>query len=81
MAEGDTGVGASTAVKERVSVLYCVELYICRRSIGAKYQTQHLQPTDCLCKCVVAIIETIGLAWWNCHGEGKKPLKMHHRSY
>lgn len=66
---------------KRVSVLYCAGLYVCRCCIGAKYQTQHLQPIDRLFKRVAAIRERLGWYGGIAYGKGKKPLKMHHRTF
>lgn len=65
----------------RVSVLYCAGVYVCRHCIGAKYQTQHLQPIDRLFKRVAVIRERLGWYGGIAYGKGEKPLRMHHSTY
>lgn len=65
----------------RVSVLYCAGYYVCRHCIGAKYQTQHLQPIDRQFKRVAILRARLGWYGGVAHGIGEKPLRMHHRTF
>lgn len=65
----------------RVSVLYCAGYYVCRHCIGAKYQTQHLQPIDRQFKRVAILRARLGWYGGVAHGIGEKPLRMHHSTY
>ena len=65
----------------RVSVLYCAGYYVCRHCIGAKYQTQHLQPIDRQFKRVAILRARLGWYGGVSHGIGEKPLRMHHSTY
>ena len=66
---------------KRVATLYCAGYYVCRHCIGAKYQTQHLQPIDRLFKRVAVIRARLGWYGGIAYGKGEKPLRMHHSTY
>ena len=65
----------------RVSVLYCAGYYVCRHCIGAKYQTQHLQPIDRQFKRVAILRARLGWHGGVAHGIGEKPPRMHQRTF
>lgn len=66
---------------KRVATLYCAGYYVCRHCIGAKYQTQHLQPIDRQFKRVAILRARLGWYGGVAHGIGEKPLRMHHRTF
>lgn len=66
---------------KRVAVLYCAGYYVCRHCIGAKYETQHLQPIDRQFKRISTLRERLGWYGGIAYGKGEKPLKMHNRTY
>lgn len=65
----------------RVSVLYCAGYFVCRHCIGAKYQTQHLQPLDRKFKRIATLRSRLGWYGGIAHGTQGKPKGMHHRTY
>lgn len=65
----------------RVSVLYCAGYFVCRHCIGAKYQTQHLQPLDRQFKRIATLRSRLGWSGGVAHGIGEKPKGMHQRTY
>lgn len=66
---------------KRVATLYCAGYYVCRHCIGAKYQTQHLQPIDRQFKRVAILRARLGWYGGVAHGIGEKPLRMHQRTF
>lgn len=66
---------------KRVSVLYCAGLYVCRHCIGAKYQTQHLQPLDRQFKRIAVLRNRLGWSGGVAHGIQGKPKGMHQMTY
>ena len=66
---------------KRVAVLYCAGYCVCRHCIGAKYQTQHLQPLDRKFKRIAELRERLGWYGGIAHGTQGKPPRMHHRTY
>ena len=66
---------------KRVAVLYCAGYCVCRHCIGAKYQTQHLQPLDRQFKRIATLRSRLGWSGGIAHGTQGKPPRMHHRTY
>ena len=65
----------------RVAVLYCAGYYVCRHCLGAKYQTQHLQPIDRQFKRIAVLRERLGWYGGLAHGIGEKPKGMHQETF
>lgn len=65
----------------RVAVLYCAGVYVCRHCIGAKYQTQHMQPIDRHFKRIAELRGILGWYGGLAHGIGDKPKGMHQKTY
>lgn len=65
----------------RVAVLYCAGIYVCRGCIGACYASQLQQPIDRLFSRADAIRQRLGWQSGIAHGIGTKPKGMHHSTY
>lgn len=65
----------------RVGVLYCAGAYVCRHCIGARYQSQLIQPIDKLFNKVNKLRHK--LAWHGglAYGIQDKPKGMHQSTY
>lgn len=66
---------------QRVSVLYCAGVYVCRHCIDANYHSQLQQPIDRLFSRAGAIRARLGWVAGIAHGYGTKPKGMHHSTY
>ena len=66
---------------QRVSVLYCAGLYVCRHCIGANYGSQLQQPVDRIYSKLNALRERLGWQVGIIHGIGERPKGMHHSTY
>ena len=66
---------------QRVSVLYCAGLYVCRHCIGANYGSQLQQPVDRIYTKLNALRERLGWQVGVIHGIGERPKGMHHSTY
>lgn len=66
---------------QRVSVLYCAGLYICRHCIGANYGSQLQQPIDRIYSKLNAIRARMSWQVGVIHGIGERPKGMHHSTY
>lgn len=66
---------------KRVAVLYCAGYCVCRHCIGAKYQTQHLQPLDRKFKRIATLRSRLGWYGGIAYGAQGKPKGMHYRTY
>jgi len=65
----------------RVAVLYCAGIYVCRGCIGACYASQLQQPIDRLFSRADAIRQRLGWQSGVAHGIGERPKGMHHSTY
>lgn len=65
----------------RTSVLYCAGLYVCRRCIGANYQSQLQQPIDRLFSRADAIRQRLGWQSGIAYGNQGRPKGMHFTTY
>ena len=66
---------------QRVSVLYCAGLYVCRHCIGTNYGSQLQQPVDRIYSKLNALRERLGWQVGIIHGIGERPKGMHHSTY
>lgn len=66
---------------QRVSVLYCAGVYVCRHCIGANYGSQLQQPIDRLFSRLNSIREHLEWRSGIINGIGTKPKGMHHSTY
>lgn len=66
---------------KRVGVLYCAGLYVCRHCIGAKYQSQLIQPIDNHFKRIAELRQRLGWQGGLAHGMGGRPRYMHHKTF
>ena len=65
----------------RVAVLYCAGLYVCRHCINANYQSQLQQPVDRIYSKLNALRERLGWQVGIIHGIDERPKGMHHSTY
>ncbi len=66
---------------QRVTVLYCAGLYVCRHCINANYGSQLQQPIDRVFNRISAIRERLGWQQGVIHGIGAKPRYMHSKTF
>lgn len=66
---------------QRVSVLYCAGVYVCRHCIGANYGSQLQQPIDRLFSRADAIRQRLGWQSGIAYGNGSKPKGMHSKTF
>lgn len=66
---------------QRVSVLYCAGLYVCRHCIGANYHSQLQQPIDRLFNRADTIRQRLGWQSGIAYGNGSKPKGMHSKTF
>ena len=66
---------------QRVSVLYCAGVYVCRHCIDANYHSQLQQPIDRLFSRADAIRQRLRWQSGVAHGIGERPKGMHHSTY
>lgn len=66
---------------QRVSVLYCAGLYVCRTCIGANYGSQLQQPIDRLFSRIADIRARLGWQQGVIHGLGARPRYMHSKTF
>ncbi|HAM60520.1 MAG TPA: hypothetical protein DCP60_01600 [Psychrobacter sp.] len=66
---------------QRVSVLYCAGVYVCRHCIGANYGSQLQQPIDRVFSRISEIRVRLGWQQGVIHGVGAKPRYMHSKTF
>ena len=66
---------------QRVSVLYCAGVYVCRHCIGANYHSQLQQPIDRLFSRADAIRQRLGWQSGIAYGNQGRPKGMHFTTY
>ena len=66
---------------QRVSVLYCAGVYVCRHCIGANYQSQLQQPIDRLFSRAEAIRQRLKWQSGIAYGNQGRPKGMHFTTY
>ena len=66
---------------QRVSVLYCAGVYVCRHCIGANYGSQLQQPIDRLFSRADAIRQRLGWQSGIAYGNQGRPKGMHFTTY
>jgi len=66
---------------QRVSVLYCAGVYVCRHCIGACYGSQLQQPIDRIYSQLNAIRIRLGWQVGIIHGIGERPKGMHQSTF
>lgn len=66
---------------QRVSVLYCAGVYVCRHCIGANYGSQLQQPIDRLFSRADTIRQRLGWQSGIAYGNQGRPKGMHFTTY